>query len=107
MTCEAEISNVDKFLILPIHEGSKSITQALSKEGAFSIMESLSVEPLSSKELSGRTGLSVPEVEDCIVELIGSGLIEVKNFDPTKGVNVYVSSQRFVVYASDDRDHLA
>ena len=40
MECASNPVNVDKFLILPISEGSRTVTEVLSREGSFRILGS-------------------------------------------------------------------
>jgi predicted transcriptional regulator len=106
MECAANPVNIDKFLILPITEGSRTVTEVLSKEGSFKILEVLSEEPLPIREISRKTGLPFVDVKDKIMALMESDLVEIKS-RPTglEGKeDIYGSSNRFVVFSSEDNN---
>jgi len=104
MDCVSNPVNVDKFLILPIAEGSRTVTEVLSKEGSFKILEVLSEDPLSVREISRKTGLPFVDVEDKIMALMESDLVEIKS--RSSGLwgeeDIYGPANRFVVFSSED-----
>ncbi|NPE28797.1 hypothetical protein HNV12_12700 [Methanococcoides sp. SA1] len=104
MDCAANPVNIDKFLILPIAEGSRTVTEVLSKEGSFKILEVLSEDPLPIREISRMTGLPFVDVEDKIIALMESDLVERKRTSSGLGVeeDIYGPSNRFVVFSSED-----
>jgi len=106
MECAANPVNIDKFLILPIAEGSRTVTEVLSKEGSFKILEVLSEDPLSVREISRKTGLPFVDVEDKIMALMESDLVEIKS--RPSGLegeeDIYGPSNRFVVFSSEDNN---
>ncbi|WP_440953658.1 hypothetical protein [Methanococcoides sp. FTZ1] len=105
MECVSDTANVDKFLILPISEGSRTVTEVLSREGSFRILEVLSEDPLSASEISHRTGLPFADVEDKIRALIGSELVEIKCISSGRGggENIYAPSRKVVAFSSEDK----
>ena len=105
MECTSDSVNVDKFLILPISEGSRTVTEVLSKEGSFRILEMLSEDPLSVSELSQRTGLPFVEVEDKIRDLMKSDLVEIKSISSGQegNENIYGPAKKVVAFSSEDK----
>lgn len=105
MDCVSNPVNVDKFLILPIAEGSRNITEVLSREGSFRILEVLSEYPLSVREISRKTGLPFVDVEDKVMALMESDLVEIKS--TSSGLegkeDIYGPANRFVAFSSEDK----
>jgi predicted transcriptional regulator len=108
MECAANPVNIDKFLILPIAEGSRTVTEVLSKEGSFKILEVLSEDLLSVREISRKTGLPFVDVEDKIMALMESDLVERKSRSSGMGDedDIYGPSNRFVVFSSEDNTNV-
>ena len=106
MDCAANPVNIDKFLILPIAEGSRTVTEVLSKEGSFKILEVLSEDPLSVREISRKTGLPFVDVENKIMALMESDLVERKSRSSGLGGEEYIygPANRFVVFSSEDNN---
>ncbi|MEL4305357.1 hypothetical protein [Methanococcoides sp. LMO-2] len=106
MECASDAINVDKFLILPISEGSRTVTEVLSKEGSFRILEVLSEDPLSVSEISQRTGLPFVEVEDKVRALMDSDLVEIKSRSSglERDENIYGPAKKVVAFSSEDKN---
>ncbi|MGM0771084.1 MAG: ArsR family transcriptional regulator [Halobacteriota archaeon] len=106
MECASDTANADKFLILPISEGSRTVTEVLSKEGSFRILELLSEGPLSVREVSQRTGLSFVEVEDKLKALMESDLVEIKSMSSGKDGDGYIygPAKKVVAFSSEDKN---
>ncbi|ABE52072.1 hypothetical protein [Methanococcoides burtonii] len=104
MDCAVNPVNIEKFLILPIAEGSRTVTEVLSKEGSFKILEVLSEDPLSLRQISRKTGLPFVDVENKIMALVESDLVERKSI--SSGLEeekyIYGPSNRFIVFSSED-----
>lgn len=105
MECASEPVNIDKFLILPISEGSRAVTEVLSREGSFRILEVLSDDPLSVREISRKTGLPFVDVENKVMALLESDLVEIKSISSGQevGENIYGPAKRFVAFSSEDK----
>ncbi|UGV39797.1 hypothetical protein J7W08_06585 [Methanococcoides orientis] len=105
MDCVSNPVNVDKFLILPISEGSRTVTEVLSREGSFRILEVLSEDLLSVREISRKTGLPFVDVEAKVMALMESDLVEVKNTSSGQEgkEDIYGPANRFVAFSSEDK----
>ncbi|KGK97865.1 hypothetical protein LI82_08870 [Methanococcoides methylutens] len=105
MECASNPVNVDKFLILPISEGSRTVTEVLSREGSFRILEVLSEDLLSVREISRKTGLPFVDAEAKVMALMESDLVEIKS--RSSGLegkeDIYGPAKRFVAFSSEDK----
>ena len=94
------MSDDDKFLVVPLGEESKTITQTISNDTAMRILDLLAEKPLSTSVIAKTLDIPLTTAQYNMEKLIEAGLAKVdktKYSEKGREVKLYAPARRFIV----------
>ena len=95
-----EINNSEKFLVLPLGDDSKKITQVITNDTARGVLELLAEHSMSASEIANKLNTPLTTIKYNLENLVEAGLVKIERIkysEKGRQVKVYAPVRKLIV----------
>ncbi|MBE0522873.1 MAG: helix-turn-helix transcriptional regulator [Methanosarcinales archaeon] len=103
-----EINNSEKFLVLPLGDDSKKITQVITNDTAREVLELLAEHSMSASEIANKLNTPLTTIKYNLENLVEAGLVKIERIkysEKGRQVKVYAPVRKLIVVVPEKIDN--